>query len=114
MEITEQYSVNDGDYTDYSPYECIQYMIEDDWEKEHIIGYKLNILKLEQCIPEKIIDYFKDIIYGNYEDRFDDRDWLSDELVKIWDKFKTLKMFYDCGDYYVITEEDYEEVIKDL
>lgn len=114
MEIKEQYSVNDGDYTDFSPYECIQYMIEDDWEKEHIIGYKLNILRLEQCIPEKAIDKMKDIVYDGCEDRFDEQDWLSDKLGEIWDKFKTLKMFYDSGEYYTITEEDYNEVIKDL
>lgn len=114
METTEQYSFNDGEYIDYSPYEVIQYMIEQEMEKEHIIGDKLNILKLEQCIPEKAIDKMKDIVYGNYDDRFDERDWLSDKLGKIWNKFRELKMFYDCGDYYVITEEDYNEVIKDL
>jgi len=114
MEIEEQYSVNDGEYVDYSPYECIQYMIEQDMEKEHIIGDKLNILKLEQCIPEKAVYKMKDMVYGNYEDRFDENDWLSDKLGEIWDKFKELKMFYDSGEYHVITEEEYNEVLKDL
>lgn len=114
MDLIEQYSVNDGDYTDYSPYECIQYMIENDYEKEHIIGYKLNILKLEQCIDDKTLDLMQDILHNRCDDRCDEKDWLSDKLGEIWDKFKELKMFYDCGDYYIITEEDYNEVIKDL
>lgn len=114
MEIKEQYSFNDGEYVDYSPYEVIQYMIEQEMEKEHIIGDKLNILKLEQCIPEKAVDKMKDIVYDGCEDRFDENDWLSDKLSEIWDKFKALEMFYDSGEYYIITEEDYNEVIKDL
>jgi hypothetical protein len=112
--MTEQYSVNDGEYIDSSPYECIQYMIEQDMEKEHIIGGKLNILKLEQCIPEKAIDKMKDIVYGNYDDRFDENEYLENKLAEIWDKFKELEMFYDSGEYHTITEEEYNEVLKNL
>ena len=110
----EQYSVNGGEYIDYSPYECIQYMIEDDTPKEHIVGYKLNIYKLERCIDEKTIDLMKDILYNRCEDRFDERGWLDGNLTRIWEKFEALQMFYDSGEYYTITEEDYQEVAKDL
>ena len=114
MEIKEQYSVNVGDYIDYSPYECIQYMIEDDWEKEDIIGYKLNIYKLERCVDEKTIELMQDIIYNRCEDRFDDMDYLEEELAYIWQKFREPKMFYDSDEYHTITEEEYNEVLKDL
>jgi len=112
--MEEQYSVNDGEYTDYSPYECIQYMIEDDTPKEHIVGYKLNIYKLERCIDEKTIEKMQDILYNRCEDRFDEGDWLSNRLENIWKQFDKLQMFYDSGEYYTITEEDYQEVVKDL
>lgn len=114
MEITEQYSFNDGEYTDYSPYEVIQYMIEQEMEKERIVGDKLSIWKLERCIDEKTIDLMKNILHNRCDDRFDDMEYLEEKLADIWQKFREPKMFYDCGDYYVITEEDYNEVIKDL
>jgi len=111
MEITEQYSFNEGEYTDYSPYECVQYMIEQDMPKEHIVGCKLEILKLEQCIP---LGKIKEIVYDNYDDRFDEQDYLSDKLENIWKQFEEIKMFYASDEYYTVTEEDYNEVIKDL
>ena len=112
--MTEQYSFNDGEHIDTSPYECIQYMIEQEMSKEHIVGDKLDILKLEKCIPEKVIEAMKDILYSRCEDRFDENDWLDNKLSKAWQEFEKLEMFYDSGKYYTITEEDYEEVIKDL
>ena len=112
--MTEQYSFNDGEHIDTSPYECIQYMIEQEMPKEHIVGDKLDILKLEKCIPEKVIEAMKDILYNRCEDRFDENDWLDNKLSKAWQEFEKLEMFYDSGKYYTITEEDYEEVIKDL
>jgi hypothetical protein len=114
MKITEQYSVNDGDYTDNSPYECIQYMIEDDISKEHIIGYKLNIYKLERCIDDKTIDLMKDVLNSKCEWRFDDMGYLEEDLKDIWQKFREPEMFYDSGEYHIITEEEYNEVLKDL
>lgn len=112
MKITEQYSVNDGEYIDNSVYECIQYMIEDDIPKEHIVGYKLVVLELEKCIDDKTMMLMRNTLYDRCEDRFDDGDWLDNKLDKIWSQFEDLEMFYDSGKYYTITEEDYEEVIK--
>ena len=126
MKITEQYSVNDGEYIDYSPYECIQCMIEDDTPKEHIVGYKLNILKLEPVLGKDfdLIDLM--VIIDNYfgDDRYDEDGSVSKTLEKVFKKhidFETLNkdleevsLFYDSGEYYTITEDDYYEVIKNM
>ena len=110
--MKEQYSFNDGEYIDYSPYEVIQYMLDQDMLKEHIIGDKLSILRLEQCIDSKVIEKMQDTLYNRCEDRFDENDWLENKLSKIWKQFEELEMFYDCGEYYTITEEDYDDVVK--
>ena len=126
MKITEQYSVNDGDYIDYSPYECIHYMIEDDTPKEHIVGYKLIILKLEPVLYKDFdLSYLMEIIDNQFgDDRYDEDGSISETLEKVFKKhidFKTLNkdlekvsLFYDSGEYYTITEEDYEKAIKDM
>lgn len=114
MEITEQYSFNEGEYTEYSSYEVVQYMVEQDMTKEHIVGCKLEIIKLEQCIDKKTIKLMENILYNRCEDRFDEQDYLSDKLDNIWKQFEEIKMFYASDEYYTITEEDYNEVIKDL
>ena len=125
MEITEQYSVNDGEYTDYSPYECIQYML-DDMDKEDIVGYKLNILKLEPVLYKGFnLSYLMEVIDAQFgDDRYDEDGSISETLEKVFKKhinFETLSkdlekvsLFYDSGEYYTITEDDYEEVVKDM
>ena len=109
MEKEEQYSFNCGEYIDPSPQECVQYMVEQGIPREHIIGSKLEVLKLRRCIPEQTIGEMQDLLYDSCEDRFDEGEYLEKELSKVWKSLKDIEMFYPSGEYYTITEEDYEE-----
>jgi hypothetical protein len=84
----EEYSFNDGEYVDDSYQECIDYMLEQDMSKEDIVGTKLNILTLEQCIPENIIVKMQDLLHDSCEHRFDEGGLLGARVKQSLESFK--------------------------
>ena len=113
MKTEVQYSFNDGEYMDDSYLECVYYMVEQDMPKEDIVGTRLEILTLAQCIPENIVGKMQDLLHDSCEDRFDYGDYLEQELSKVWKALRGIEMFYPSCEHYIVTEEDYNEAIKD-
>jgi hypothetical protein len=40
-------------------------------------------------------------------------DYLEQELSAVWKALKSIEMFYPSCEHYIVTEEDYNEAIKD-
>lgn len=99
------YLYNDSFYLEID--DAIDYMYSNSGlEQEEIIGQELTICRKEQTISNDTISKMQDILYNREEERFDDGDWLSDKLGKIWDSLKAIEMFYPTNEIYVITEQD--------
>ena len=91
--------------------EVINALIEDELEKEDIIGYVLDIAEKEQAIDDDAIYEMEGVLQNRCEDRFDENEYLENKLKKIFDQFRDIKMYYPSGETYTITEEDYNENI---
>jgi hypothetical protein len=102
--------IYDDDRFEKDLYEVINYLIEvDELEKEDIIGYKLDIAEKEQAIDEKTISKMEEILHNRCEERYDSGTYLEDRIQEIFDKLKTIEMYYPSGETYTITEEDYND-----
>lgn len=104
------YLWGDDHYED-SLEEMIEYMEFCDLSKDEIVGIEIELCEKANVYLEE--DYIKiqDIIYG--ESEIYDDDYFQntrDEIMKLIESVK----YYSPFKKYTITEEDYEEVIKDM
>ena len=99
--------------------EVINTLIEDDLEKEDIVGYVLDVAEKQPVLYKNFdIRSLMQVIQNNFEDdRYDEGGSIADTLKEVFLKhidFENLTkeleevcLYYPEGKEYIITEEDY-------
>jgi hypothetical protein len=105
----QYYNYNDGETTDESLWEIIQYMVDNDIEKEDIIGTVLEVC--EETSVYSNVDYIKiqDILYAEidiYEGEYFER-----EIAEILKKVENVKYLNPVSKY-TIDETDWEDYLR--
>jgi len=107
--MKQYYSYNDGETTDESLWEIIQYLVDSELAKDEIIGTELDICEPTKVYSDKEYCKIQNILYEGIELMEDT--YFEDKIVEILKKIEAVE-YLGCVDRYTITEQDWEDFNK--
>lgn len=109
MKNKQYYSYNDGETTDESLWEIIQYMVDDEIKKEDIIGTVLEVCEETSIYSDE--DYIKiqNILYEGISLTVDD--YFENEVEAILKRIENVK-YLNPVSRYTIDEIDWEDYLR--